>query len=292
MEKRYKIIGMRNLKTAIAVALSVFVARMFSLESPFYTAIAAIISMQNSVEKGFKAGKDRMVGTLAGATIGIIAISVHSDNSLVISLGLIVLITILNYTKLKDSISIAGVVYCAINLNLHGESGLTYAVYRTCDTLIGVTIAICINKLIFPPRSNVKSVSELKNLVRSINILCNNALNFYKFDGVVEVTKNIIIIQERINLTYHEKDEDHKKFFKMYAQKIIDLSIYIISYLNIYKNDLQNYNCENKNDKTILTSNVTKEMEIKNFKNSSFIKAINQSIIELNELWKIFSENN
>lgn len=292
MEKRYKIIGMRNLKTAIAVAISVLVARMFSLESPFYTAIAAIISMQNSVEKGFKAGKDRMVGTLAGATIGIIANTVDNDNILVISLGLIVLITILNYIKLKDSISIAGVVYCAINLNLHGESGLTYAVYRTCDTLIGVTIAICINKLIYPPRSNAKIALDLKNLVSNINTLCNNALNFNKFEGVVEVTSNILIIQERLNLTYQEKKEDEKKFFKMYAQKIIDLSIYIISYLNIYKNNLQNYNSENKNDKTILKSNITKEMEMRNLKNSSFIKSINQSIIELNELWETFSEHN
>jgi len=292
MDKKNKIIGMRNLKTAIAVAISVLVAKMLSLESPFYTSIAAIISMQNSVEKGFKAGKDRMIGTLAGAAIGIIASTFDSDNILIISFGLIVIITILNYFKLKDSISIAGVVYCAINLNLNGESGLTYAVYRTCDTLIGVIIAICINKLIYPPKSKAKIIFDLKSLVSNINTLCHNALNIHKFEGIDEVTKNIIILQEYLNLTYKENKEDDKNFFKMYAQKIIDLSIYIISYLNIYKNNFQNYYSEDKNEIPFLTDCITTEMEIRNLKNCSFIKSINKSVIELNELWEIFSVNN
>jgi uncharacterized membrane protein YgaE (UPF0421/DUF939 family) len=178
VNKKYKFIGMRNVKTAIAVALSVLIARMFSLESPFYTAIAAIISMQDTVEKGFKAGKDRMLGTLAGAMIGIIVCYAASGNIIVISFGLIILITTLNLIKLKDSISIAGVVYCAINLNLHGESGLTYAIYRTSDTLIGVVIAICINKFIIPPnKKNIKIILNIYSLVSCINILFDKVIN-------------------------------------------------------------------------------------------------------------------
>ncbi len=41
-----KSIGMRNIKTALAVTLSILISEFFKLDSPFYAAIAAVISMQ------------------------------------------------------------------------------------------------------------------------------------------------------------------------------------------------------------------------------------------------------
>jgi len=65
-------IGMRNVKTAIAVFLCVFISRFFKMEYPFYSGIATVIAMQSSVVESFTAGKIRMFGTLVGALIGLI----------------------------------------------------------------------------------------------------------------------------------------------------------------------------------------------------------------------------
>ncbi len=52
-----KSIGMRNIKTALAVTLSILISEFFKLDSPFYAAIAAVISMQNSVTGSYRVGK-------------------------------------------------------------------------------------------------------------------------------------------------------------------------------------------------------------------------------------------
>ncbi|MDU2243799.1 MAG: aromatic acid exporter family protein, partial [Paenibacillus sp.] len=56
-------IGLRNLKTGLAICLCVIIAALMRLEYPFYAAIATIISMENSVTNSFTAGKHRTMGT-------------------------------------------------------------------------------------------------------------------------------------------------------------------------------------------------------------------------------------
>ena len=55
-------IGMRNVKTPLAVFLCVVIFQILNMGSSFYAAIAAIISMQSSVLDSFKTGKNRMLG--------------------------------------------------------------------------------------------------------------------------------------------------------------------------------------------------------------------------------------
>ncbi|MDT2191533.1 FUSC family protein [Paenibacillus larvae] len=65
-------IGMRNVKTAIAVLLCILILRLFQIESPFYACIAAVITMQNTVEDSYETGINRIIGTLIGAAIGLV----------------------------------------------------------------------------------------------------------------------------------------------------------------------------------------------------------------------------
>lgn len=64
MKFKLEKIGMRNIKTAIAVVISILVSKLLKTEYPFYAAIASIISMQSSVEDSFKTGRNRILGTI------------------------------------------------------------------------------------------------------------------------------------------------------------------------------------------------------------------------------------
>ena len=68
---RYKI-GMRTIKTGLAVAVSLFIAQLMNLKSPIFVGIAAIVSMQTTVNESLVAGKNRMLATFVGAVIGLI----------------------------------------------------------------------------------------------------------------------------------------------------------------------------------------------------------------------------
>ncbi|WDC83192.1 aromatic acid exporter family protein [Caloramator sp. mosi_1] len=44
-------IGLRNLKTALSVFLSIIISNLLKLDYPFYAAIAALVCMQSTLEK-------------------------------------------------------------------------------------------------------------------------------------------------------------------------------------------------------------------------------------------------
>jgi uncharacterized membrane protein YgaE (UPF0421/DUF939 family) len=144
--------GMRNIKTAIAVVISILISRELKMEYPFYAAIASIISMQSSVENSFKAGRNRMLGTMVGALIGYLCALISPGNIFLIGIGIVFVIYLCNLFNWKESSSIAGVVFCVIMLNLKGNSPIIYSINRIIDTFVGIIVAIIVNYFIMPPK--------------------------------------------------------------------------------------------------------------------------------------------
>ncbi|HCW03592.1 MAG TPA: hypothetical protein DGK91_03030 [Clostridium sp.] len=145
-------IGMRNIKTGLAVLICVLISRLLKLEYPFYSAIAAVIAMQTSVEASFKAGKNRMLGTFVGAVIGYVFALIYPGNIILITLGVMAIIHICNLLNWKSAVSIACVVFLSIMLNDSGRDHLYYSVNRLLDTLVGIIVALIINRFIAPPK--------------------------------------------------------------------------------------------------------------------------------------------
>lgn len=148
-------IGMRNIKTAIAILVCLIIANLLQLQYPFYAAIATVISMENSVTNSFAAGKYRMMGTFVGAGAGLAFATIQPENIWLCALGTIVAIYICNLLKWNKSIPIAIIVFLAIMLNLQGDSPLHYSINRIIDTLIGVGVAVMVNYLVFPPKYEI-----------------------------------------------------------------------------------------------------------------------------------------
>lgn len=71
--KKIKFPGMRVVKTVISVYIC-FLISFIRKTSPFYSAIASILCMQNSHDDSIKVGKSRMIGTIIGALYGLVAI--------------------------------------------------------------------------------------------------------------------------------------------------------------------------------------------------------------------------
>lgn len=143
-------IGMRYIKTALAVVLCIVISRGLGFDYPFFAAIAAVISMENTVTNSFLTGKNRVMGTLIGAGVGVVFAWVQPQNALLCGLGIILIIFICNVMQWSTSISIATIVFLAIMLNLDGSTPLIYGVNRIEDTLLGIAVALLVNYLIFP----------------------------------------------------------------------------------------------------------------------------------------------
>jgi uncharacterized membrane protein YgaE (UPF0421/DUF939 family) len=156
MRIEIKKLGMRNIKTAIAVVISILISSGLKMESPFYAAIASIISMQSSVKNSYKTGRNRMLGTLVGALVGYLCALISPGNPFLTGIGIVCVIYLCNLLNWQESSSIAGVVFCAIMLNLKGNSPIIYSINRIIDTFVGIIVAIIVNYFIMPPKEKVK----------------------------------------------------------------------------------------------------------------------------------------
>lgn len=175
-------IGMRNIKTAIAIFICLVIANILKLEYPFYAAIATVISMENSVTNSFTAGKNRVMGTFVGAGVGLAFASIQPENVWLCALGTIVVIYLCNLLKWNKSVSIASIVFLAIMLNLQGASPFQYSINRITDTLIGVGVAVMVNYLVYPPKyeANIRKARRL--LAREMAYILNQLISKEEFN--------------------------------------------------------------------------------------------------------------
>lgn len=142
-------LGMRNIKTAISVVLCIFVLQLLEMD-PFFACIAAVVTMQTTVDVSFRAGMERMVGTLVGAGMGIVVAVYAPDNIYLIGLGIIIIIYVSNLIHQQNAASLACIVFLAIMLTLTYENPLQHAYKRIIETFIGIVIAVLVNSVFFP----------------------------------------------------------------------------------------------------------------------------------------------
>jgi uncharacterized membrane protein YgaE (UPF0421/DUF939 family) len=113
--------------------------------------------MQDSLEKSYKSGRNRMAGTGIGALLGMIFLYIDmlfNNEYLVlamIALGIVALITVCNLLRLSESIVIACVVFLVISLGQTMNGPFLSSVQRLIDTAVGVAVAIAVNHLVKKP---------------------------------------------------------------------------------------------------------------------------------------------
>ncbi|SHK18426.1 Aromatic acid exporter family member 1 [Anaerobranca californiensis DSM 14826] len=201
-------LGMRTIKTAIAVTLSVATAYALNLNSPFFAAIGALITMQGNIIDSFRMGRDRILGTIIGALVGVLCSYIALGNPIVIGFGVLLVIFISNIINYKKTIVISAVIFISIMLNFKSGSILIYGLNMVIDTLVGIIIAVFVNIIIYPHFSRdvvlnaslellEKCEKAIKNLVTGDCQLC--------LDNLAEEFEVI----EREYPTFKKEEENH-----------------------------------------------------------------------------------
>ncbi|WP_311375935.1 FUSC family protein [Anaerococcus lactolyticus] len=157
--------GPRIRKTGLAVLISMIISHFRPGEGlAFYSAIAAIICMQQNVHQTFHKGLGRIIGTIFGGTMGLFYLVTFPDEKLpevvdfsIIAILVTIIIWVMSMINKKDAVSIAGIVFLSVTINHAGDLvPLNFAVSRIIDTLIGVVVAFFVNYIDF----KLKEISE------------------------------------------------------------------------------------------------------------------------------------
>ena len=140
-----KKIGMRNIKTGIAVFFATLAGYLGIIETPVYTVSVCIFSIRNTMKDSFEVSWSRILGTLLGGIVGYLSTFILKGNIICATLGVILIIHFCNVMKISDASAVASVTFISICLGVGENNALNFSVMRTIDTLVGVVIALVVN---------------------------------------------------------------------------------------------------------------------------------------------------
>lgn len=267
-------IGFRNIKTAIAVFLSLIVSKMLKLEYSFYAVIAAIIAMESTISRSFISGKNRMLGTILGAVIGLVFALIKPGSPILCAIGIVIIIYLCNRLKWSKSVTIAGIVFTAIMVNMNGKNPWLYSLNRIIDTFIGITIAVLVNYFIVPPNGLDKLHTGCLSLTDRFSDIVEYGIDKVKFDEIPALNNEFLKLQNELKVQeedfkFRKKEEVKKENIK----KSLELYQEILCHINVIKS---------AQDKCILSeNNIEKECNISQVYSDENIKMFNNYNIEM-----------
>ncbi|BED92821.1 MAG: FUSC family protein [Candidatus Paraimprobicoccus trichonymphae] len=157
INKNYKI-GLRAIKTAIAVFFCTLISVILNREDLFCSAAVSVVCMRQSYKKSLEKGIDRFVGTVIGAAIGYLALELsgyipYYDKVRIFVLPMCILLVsyFCNLFNRRKSVSIGCVILLVIiaRINYDMTNNFMFVIQRVIDTLIGIAISTIINKYFF-----------------------------------------------------------------------------------------------------------------------------------------------
>ncbi len=152
-------VGMRNVKTTLAVAICIIV--YWYVDRPgglILACIAAIVSMQSTIEEAMSESVKRIAGTLFGGILGAVLVSINSVhtgriiNLLAAALGTMLIIFLCNLLGYPQIISMSLVVFLIVVFDPSLTHPFSYAMNRVLDSGIGIAISVVINLIIRKPK--------------------------------------------------------------------------------------------------------------------------------------------
>lgn len=168
-------IGMRIIKSALAVFICFLIYLIRGEGLPFYSTIAAIMCMQPGISNTRTASRNRIMGTFVGGIFGMFLlvferkymVGVHEIyRFLLISISIIPVIYTSILLEHKQASHTSCIVFLSVVVNHATDvSPYTFTISRVIDTLIGIFVALAINGIKIPKKKNkdILFVTELEN---------------------------------------------------------------------------------------------------------------------------------
>ncbi|EMF0103506.1 FUSC family protein [Enterococcus hirae] len=176
-------LGMRTIKSALAVFLCILFFHITDRGLPMIAALSAVFSLRQDLTTTVSFGRSRIIGNSIGGFLGIIYFLVKNyfHNDFLVELFLLPVLVVIVIVVSDGINNNSGIISAIATLLLialsvpQGESSL-YAIQRVLDTFIGTFIAIGINFFLRPPETEKKEelVEDLVELQKKEALLREN----------------------------------------------------------------------------------------------------------------------
>ena len=221
-------IGLRTLKTAVAIVISMFIVDAYGASSSrlIFAMLGAMAAVQPTFKESVESCLTQISGVFLGALAGVLLLSLPIHPLVAAGIGVVLVIMVYNALHIRFSPSLPSFIVVLL-CTTPGVQPLSYGLGRIWDTAIGLGVGMAINTLIFPYDNSRRIRSTIESLHKELILFLEEM-----FDG-----DNIL--PDAAN-TSHAIDDMHKQLKIFENQKLM-------FHLRRQKRDLERFRqCEGK----------------------------------------------
>ena len=141
------------MRLLFACALSFGVATLFGIPEPYWSLITAVVVMQTDLSHTLTAGRDRVLGTLLGAVVGVGLIAVGQRGVPTLPLFAAGLVPLACVTAVWPSMRLACTTLVVVMLIPADGDPFARPLFRVLDILLGALACIATSMLIYPSQN-------------------------------------------------------------------------------------------------------------------------------------------
>ena len=286
-----RIVGMRTLKTGLAVTLCCILTR-FMVDNMFYCATACVVTMQDTIKTSYKMGFQRVFGTLIGGIVGFLLVLISPANPFLCGLGIMIVIKCCDHFKLS-SLVVSSVTFFSLYLGYIDSAPLVYSIQRVLDTSVGVIMGLIINYSVARPNyydNTMKEFIRIKSLFKDhVKSIILNVKDFQIDKIESKIKKSEAIYSKLID----ELNYSHVDFNLELIDKSLDLcrQIYFhIKSIELLEKDLYISKENYKKVKKIYKDEQV-NLKISNSESPVFNFHLNKIIEKMNNLDELIGSN-
>lgn len=165
MKRRRLHVGLRTVKTAVAVIIAMILVEPYGATSSrlILAMLGAMAAVQPTFKESLEACVTQTIGVIAGVAVGVIFVALPTGPLTSVLLGIILIITA--YNLLPDAFSPSLPCFILVMVCTDAEMApIAFALGRIWDTAIGLGVGMLINMLVFPYDNSKQIQDTVKGL--------------------------------------------------------------------------------------------------------------------------------
>lgn len=202
MKKKQFPIGLRTIKTALAVIVAMSIAGSLGTTSDrlIFAMLGAMAVVEPTLKDSLLAGITQVVGVLFGAAMGVLLRLLPLGELAAVGLGIVCIIVLYNGLRVRFSPSLPCFIFVMICVS-PGVEPMAYALGRIWDTAIGLAVGTLINVLVFPYDNSQKIRRMIWSLDRELTAFLEEL-----FDGddqlprADQAAKKLLAVEQQLKL--------------------------------------------------------------------------------------------
>lgn len=223
-------LGMRIIKTGVAVTVCVAISSIFNLGQPLVAVIATVMSMGRSIDASLRSGKNKIIGVIIGAALGGLFAMLSPANAGLCGIGIILVLYLCYLAKLDMAGTLASFVFAAVMFVAEPGAG-AWNCALTCaeDAVIGIVVAVIVNFVVMPPNYAEQIKKLYDKLVEQVSKSVEDT-DSIQASGLCVIKDNIDSIEHNIELYTSEV-----KILRWNDEEISEISDKVKVYIAIFE---------------------------------------------------------